>query len=127
MTIADRIKKKRLELGWNQEDLAKKMGYKDKTSVSKMESSGDNISLKKLSRVSEVLDVDVVELLGIYEQEDIPDRIKKYLEIAKQHQIKELLLNSLTSFELNIIDAYRDASDDTKSAICAILGLQKEN
>lgn len=44
MTIADRIKEKRLELGWSQEDLAKKMGYKDKTSVSKMESSGDNIT-----------------------------------------------------------------------------------
>lgn len=127
MTIADRIKEKRLELGWSQEDLAKKMGYKDKTSVSKMESSGDNISLKKLSRVSEALNVDVAELLGIYEQEDIPNRIKKHLETAKQYQIKELLLNSLTSFELDIIDAYRDASNDTKSAICAILGLQKED
>lgn len=127
MTIADRIRNKRLELGWNQEDLAKRMGYKDKTSVSKLESSGDNISLKKISRAAEALNADVAEFLGVYERETVPDHIKRYIQILDNNKIKELMLESLTDFELSLIDAYRDVSDDTKNAICAILGLQKED
>ena len=36
-TMYDRIKKLRNSLGWSQEELAKKVGYADKTSIAKIE------------------------------------------------------------------------------------------
>ena len=35
-TMYDRIKKSRNKLGWSQEELAKKVGYADKTSIAKI-------------------------------------------------------------------------------------------
>lgn len=37
MTIGERIKKRRLELGMTQDELAKKLGYKSRSSVNKLE------------------------------------------------------------------------------------------
>ena len=64
MTVADRIKEKRTELNMSQTELAKKAGWSDKTSISKIESAGNEISLKKLTRISEALNVSVAYLMG---------------------------------------------------------------
>ena len=39
MTVADRIREKRLEMELSQDELAKRLGYRDKTSISKIEKS----------------------------------------------------------------------------------------
>lgn len=64
MTVADRIKERRMELELSQTDLAKKAGYTDKTSVSKLEHSGNNISMKQLKRIASALSTTVENLMG---------------------------------------------------------------
>ena len=64
MTIADRIKQKREEKHLSQEDLAKICGYADKTSISKIENSGDNVTLKKIKRIADALGVTHRYLMG---------------------------------------------------------------
>ena len=45
-TIYDRIRARRLELGLTTEDLAQQLGYKDKSSISKIEGPEDISGLK---------------------------------------------------------------------------------
>lgn len=64
MTVADRIKEKRLELNLSQTELAKRAGYTDKTSISKLEHSKDDISIKQISRVADALGTTIANLMG---------------------------------------------------------------
>ena len=47
-TIYERIKKRRIQLGMTVEDLANKMGYKDKSSISKIENGKADIPQAKV-------------------------------------------------------------------------------
>ena len=64
MTIADRIRIKREQLHMTQEELALKCGYAGKSSISKIEQSGDDITLKKIQRVASALGVSHQYLMG---------------------------------------------------------------
>ena len=70
MTIADRISSKRIELGYSQEDLAKKCGWTNRSSISQIEGAGDKISLKKIQKVAKALDVSAEYLLGWSETDE---------------------------------------------------------
>ena len=65
MTTGDRIRNRRLELGLTQEDLAKKMGLAGKSTISKIESSGNEVSLKQVRKYAEALNCTVGYLLGM--------------------------------------------------------------
>ena len=63
MTVADRVKLRREELGMSQEELAHKMGLKSRSSITRIEKSGDEISLKDVERLSEALDCSPMYLM----------------------------------------------------------------
>lgn len=65
MTTADRIKNRRMELGLTQEDLAKKMNLSDRSSVTRIEKSGNNVSFKQICKVADSLDCTVAYLMGM--------------------------------------------------------------
>ena len=71
MTVADRIKYRRESLGISQEELAKRIGLKDKSSITKIEKAGDKISLKHIEKISQALDVSVQFLMGWDKEEKI--------------------------------------------------------
>jgi transcriptional regulator with XRE-family HTH domain len=64
MTVADRIREKRKELGLLQEELAERAGYRDKTSISKLENSGNDISMKQVKRCASALGCTTAYLMG---------------------------------------------------------------
>lgn len=73
MTVGERIKQKRIELGLTQEELAIKMGYKGKTSVCVAETKGDNVTTTKVMKFAKALGVSVQYLLGdLDEPQDTP-------------------------------------------------------
>ena len=63
MTVADRIRFKREELNLSQEELAKKIGNKDKSTISKIEKSGNDITMKNIQRIADALGVSSQYLL----------------------------------------------------------------
>ena len=75
MTTAERIQQRRQELDLTQEQVANKMGLKDRSSITKLEKSGNYISFKKLEQVADVLDCSVAYLLGMVSDphEEHPD------------------------------------------------------
>lgn len=63
MELADRVRIRREELGLNQTELARKMGYKSRVSINKIE-KGRPISQKLIVRLAEALDVSPSYLMG---------------------------------------------------------------
>ena len=64
MTIGETIKKIREEKGMTQEELSNKLGYKTKSSISKIEKSLAEFPISKLRKIADALDVDVWEIIG---------------------------------------------------------------
>jgi DNA-binding helix-turn-helix protein len=65
MNIGERIKERRLELGMTQEELADKVGFKTRASVSRLEGGDRNIPISKLKKLAEVLDTTIGYLMGM--------------------------------------------------------------
>lgn len=68
MTLADRVKLKRKEMGLTQEELAHRMGYKSRVSVNKIE-MGRPITQKIIVRLADALDTSPSYLMG-WDKED---------------------------------------------------------
>lgn len=64
MKIGDRIRNRRLELGITQEQLAKKLGYKTKGSVTKIESGYQNLTQPKIVAMAKALETTPAYLMG---------------------------------------------------------------
>ena len=63
MELSDRVRWRREELGLTQDDLAKRMGYKSRVSINKIE-NGRPVSQKIIVRLAEALGVSIPYLMG---------------------------------------------------------------
>lgn len=63
MNVGERIKQRRLELGLSQDELAKKVGYKSRSSINKIELSRD-LPLRKVELMAKALDTTPAYLMG---------------------------------------------------------------
>ncbi len=70
MQIGDRIKARRLQLGWTQRDLAAKMGFKNHSNVARIESGDIDMPQSRVAQFAEVLNVSPAYLLGIITEEE---------------------------------------------------------
>lgn len=114
MTVAERIRNTRRNLGWSQDELASRLGYKDKTSVSKIENSGDNITMKKIDKISSALGVTPEYLMG-WEKEEQFERMRKYAS----HFSKAL--DRKTEEAVILYDLYQNASPEARKAVEVLL------
>lgn len=74
-TLYDRIKSRRTELGLTVEELAHKMGYKDKSSISKIENGKADIPQSKIAAFADALETTPAYLMG-WEEEAAPQKKK---------------------------------------------------
>lgn len=63
-SVYENIKRRRLELGLTQAQLAEKTGYKDKTAISRIEHGLVDIPVSKLFIIAEALDIHPRDLTG---------------------------------------------------------------
>lgn len=62
--VGSRIKIRRNELGWSQEELAKRMGLKSKSTICKIERGEDNLTATSVNQYADALGVSVAYLMG---------------------------------------------------------------
>lgn len=86
MEIGDRIKFKRESLGMSQDELAKKVGYKSRSSINKIEIDGRGLPQSKIVAFSKALETTPAYLMG---WEDLEEEIK-----PTQEEIKKIHENS---------------------------------
>lgn len=114
MTTGERIKQRRNELGMTQEELARKMGFKTKASISRIESNDRKLPLSKLEKIAMILNIPPSRLMGwdddgleYGDKYDESYHHQKALEaIPLQGDLLEVLniLPTLTSRELDIVN-----------------------
>lgn len=114
MTVADRIRERRKELGYSQEEFAKRMGYQDKTSISKIENSGNDITMKKISKIAAGLDVTPEYLMGWESAERAEEfiRFNEYFNTIAQEKEKKAM---------DLYALYQKASPDVQKAVEVLL------
>ena len=117
MTIGDRIRIKRINLKMTQEELASKLGYKTKSSINKIELGIQELPQRKIATFAKALDTTPAYLMG-WEKEE--DAIEKFRQLSGDREV------ILSSAEIDIIDAYRNADDLTKAMVLRTLGLDKD-
>lgn len=93
MTIGERIRQKRESIGMSQDELAKRMGYKDRSSVSKIEKSNDdNIYLDTIQKAADILNCSPLYLMGwqdssnLPDNKEVPNHLKKYAQFIDLYE-----------------------------------------
>ena len=67
--VGEKIRNRRSELGMTQKELAEKVGYASKVSITNIENKRD-IPMKKLKPICDALEIDVWDLMG-WEEPDL--------------------------------------------------------
>ena len=96
MTVGERIKYRRQELGMTQEEMAKKMGVSFQL-ISRYENNAvDTIHTKKLKQIADILDISAYELMeGVRAEENLTAQQLRLIE-----KVKVATPEELTKFEL---------------------------
>lgn len=104
-TIGNNISRIRRDLGLTQEDLAKLMGYKSKSTINKIELGINDIPQSKIVQFAEVLGTTPAELMGWKEEE-------------KNNSPTEA---ALTEGERMWMELYHRVSDDTRDILIKMM------
>ena len=72
MTIGDRIRMRREELGLTQKELAERLGYKTKSSITKIEAGDSNLPITKVAKIAKALEVTESYLMGWEDSAIVP-------------------------------------------------------
>lgn len=88
MTIGDRIKKRRMELGMSQETLAKKIGYSSRSSINKIELDIQQLRQSKIKDIATALNTTTSYIMGWEDKEPevvkVSDTVKTIDTLANQ-------------------------------------------
>lgn len=99
MELYANIKKRRKELGLTQSELARRVGYKDKTAIAHIEKGDIDLPQSKIVAFAEALSTTPGELLGEVENEISP---KMELILSKLEQLTPAQLQIVE----NLIDEF---------------------
>lgn len=102
MTLGERIKARRKEIGMTQTELANKTGYADKSAISKIEKGLIELGQKGIVTFANALDTTPAFLMGWLDDEDggivgamkaaeLKGEINPFLEYFKQQKVIEAL------------------------------------
>lgn len=92
MTIGERIKMLRTQRGWTQEDLAKKLGYQERSIISLVELGKRGIDTDTLIKYADLLGVTPTYLLG-WETALDEDEMHLIEYVASNEHTKQMLLS----------------------------------
>lgn len=114
MTTGERIKQKREERGLTQSDLAKLAHYTDKTSISKIENAGDNITTKTAIRIANALNCDYRELFGWLDEHETLDMTIEEVNLVRRFIAYS---NLISKQQQEILDKLGELSPEARDRI----------
>ena len=113
MTVGNRIKQRRIELGLTQSELAERMGYSGKSTVCMAEICGDNITTTKVKKFADALGVTPRYLMG-YEENPTATTEPS---VAYTVDFPEYDFNEDKKAAADLYEKYKKASPDIQSAV----------
>lgn len=106
MTNGERIKKLRLDRGLTQDELAKLVGYKSRSSINKIELDKQELVQSSIVSFSKALNVSPLELLGI--EDEIAEIGKNRPRSEDEWTVLEEKLMLLSDSDLEKLNDYLD-------------------
>lgn len=117
-SIYERIKQRRNELGLTVEELANRMGYKDKSSISKIENGKADIPTSKVVAFAKALETTTAYLLGADTPvPSIPSGFEPLPKTVKRPLVGSIACGEPITAEENIED-YVDVPEDAHCDFC---------
>lgn len=107
------IRKRREELGLTQEELAKKLNYKSKSTINKIESGINDITQSKVVAFAEALNTTPSVLMG-WAQPDPLDNYERFSQNRWMNEIYSILQENSLDREYTLFHIYRDLSPENK-------------
>ena len=105
MKLYENIRLKRLEYSWTQSDLAKRMGYSDKSMIAKIEAGKVDLSQSKIKAFADVFHCSPAQLMGWDDSDtqSVPTYDKTIIEIISlldkmTPEQRQSVLNFMRSF-----------------------------
>ena len=117
MNVGERIKQRRLELGLSQDELAKKVGYKSRSSINKIELSRD-LPLRKVELMAKALDTTPGYLMG---WSDETSRLVEPKETQGDREEAHLI-----EYAKSLYEHYKKASPEIQKAVDLLLKSDKQ-
>ena len=118
MTIGERIRQRRIELGITQDELARAIGYRSRSSVNKIELSRE-LPLQKVELVAKALRCSPMYLMGWDEMLDDLNQAAKNAQKSNKlvKQSIEYFDEQLTRPEFELVDLFRHCDRWGRKAI----------
>lgn len=127
MEIGEKIKHRRELLGMSQDELAKKVGYKSRSSINKIETDGRGLPQSKIVAFAKALETTPAYLMG-WEQSKEYNTIQTEEEYQAALEMIDFLKNLKieTEFDMKLINCYKILNKDGKEkAVSYIQDLSK--
>ncbi len=97
MTIGERIAKLREQRGMTQDELAKRMGYKSRSTINKVELNKANIYQSNIVKYAEILDTTPAYLMGwLDEDPSEEEKVPETVEISETKKKLYALIDSMS-------------------------------
>ena len=126
-TVGENILQMRKRLGWTQEELATRMGYKSKSTINKIELGINDIPQSKIVKFADVLGTTPAHLMGWNDEEEnlspeeseLSEGEKMWLDLYNRvsDETRVTLTKMLCSFEKLPADRQRLALDLIRVAL----------
>ncbi len=134
MTVGERIRQRRIELGLTQEELGKRLGY-GKSAVCRVEKEGNNITTDRISKFAKALECSPSYLMGWtanpnQQQLNLYDAIgnKELADDLREKQFKDRFDLEVSAYQMNlskeemiILESYRGLKDFEKDMVKRML------
>lgn len=122
LKLYENIKELRKDNNWTQDELAKRLGYTDRSTIAKIEAGKVDLSQSKIMEFASVFGVKPGDLMGW----DIKDAIDEYIQSDRD---KAVLLDSMVRNEqkkqqekaAELYSLYENASPEIQSAVELLL------
>lgn len=94
MTTGEKIKQRRMELGWSLRELAKRMGYANQSTISRIEKGEIDIPQSKVVKFAEVMGTSIAFLM---DWEEVRKKNDTLSDIVIRLQTDDVFLSAVES------------------------------
>jgi transcriptional regulator with XRE-family HTH domain len=92
-TIGSRIRKRREQLDLSQDELAKRLGFKSRSSINKIELDERNLTQSRIKAIADALETTPSYIMGWDELDEQVDLEKLIQDIQKEGEAEKIIIN----------------------------------
>ncbi len=92
-TIGNRIRKRREQLDLSQDELAKRLGFKSRSSINKIELDERNLTQSRIKAIADALETTPSYIMGWDELDEQVDLEKLRQDIQKEGEAEKIIIN----------------------------------